>query len=59
MDTEESFLSMLKKNDGQVFYILLLYFCHIQQGKGDTMCINSHSNILYLWQLQNKYLERV
>ena len=40
-----------------MFYILLLYFCHIQQGNGDIMCIESQGHLLYFFQLQKKYLE--
>ena len=41
------------------FIYILLYFCHLQQGYGDIMCIESQGHLLYFSQLQNKYLESV
>ena len=39
------------------FYIIFIYFGHIQQGNCDIMCIESQGNLLYFLQLQNKDLE--
>ena len=41
------------------FYILLIYFCHLQQVNGDILCINSQGHILNCLQLQNEELESV
>ena len=63
MDTEESFLSMPKNNDGQVFifiYIYIYIYIYIlQQGNGDIMCMYSQVHILYFLQLKNEDLESV